>query len=338
MVLFLGACTLSIGGSSKSDGGVFISYTSGETWQAKVFVGQQEKRVVTIGGYDASFLAFDPKDTQTIYFVSRSNGIFRTTDGGERWESTTLNTGGYAALAIDPDNTSIMYAAQGGTVLKTVDGMKTWSTIYLETRPKQSVNGLAINPEQPNIIYATTQNSILKSEDFGTTWRQLSWEATQPTQRILISKRDPHTLYVYVKDYGFYKTTNDGETWVDISEGLQPFSGGKNALWIDFHPLTDRLTLGTNYGILSSTDGGITWTAVENIIRERELPIKTVVVNPANTREIYFTVRNVLYKTVDGGATWKTLDTIPTTRTIASLYVSPHDPASLLAGTEPPPK
>ncbi len=332
--ILLTGCTLSLKKASPPDGGVFISLNSGETWSAKTFIGQQNKTIITIGPLDASFLVFDPKNAQKIYFVSRTNGVYRTLDRGEKWEATPLRSSTYLALVVDPSNTDVLYAAQGTTISKSIDGMKTWTTIYVESQPHETITALAIDSFNPSKIYATTQSSVLKSEDAGVTWRTLNWKGTQAAQ-LLISAKDSRTLYLYATNYGFYRTTDGGETWQDLSAALNAFTGSKSVLWIDFHSDTEFMALGTPYGILTSSDGAATWQPISTLFPFGSVPIRVVAVNPTNRKEIFFAVGNILHKTVDGGVTWKTIKTVPTSRTIGSLYISAFSQDVLFAGTVP---
>lgn len=315
-----------------ADGGFFVSYNSAETWEAKNLISQSEAGTVTISTLDSADIVFDPQDPLIMYFISRSNGIYKTIDGGEIWSPTTLSAGSYSALTIDPNNSDIIYAAQGVTVLKSVDGMDTWATIYVETRTRQTITSLIVDSFDPSIIYASTQNFVIKSEDFGTTWRSLDWIGNFAT-KMYMSKKDTRTIYLYSLNYGFFKTTDGGKTWSDLSAGLVGYIGSNRINWIDFHPQTERLTIATYYGILTSTDGGETWIPIETLIPYGSLPIQAVVISTSNSNEIFFTVSNVLHKTVDGGKTWKTIKTIPTTRTVSSLYMSRSEPSTLFAGT-----
>jgi hypothetical protein len=77
--------------------------------------------------------------------------VFKSTDGGATWSSTSL-TRTVWALAIDPQNPNILYAGteRWGRVFKSTDGGATWSGTSLT----RTVWALAIDPQNPNILYA----------------------------------------------------------------------------------------------------------------------------------------------------------------------------------------
>ncbi|HCM67773.1 MAG: hypothetical protein A2898_04245 [Candidatus Kerfeldbacteria bacterium RIFCSPLOWO2_01_FULL_48_11] len=331
VVLLVSACTLGQR-TPAPNGGVFVSYNAGETWEAKTLVQVTEKGAVTIGPYDMGSLIFHPTDPQIMYFITTQNGVYRTVTGGDQWELTTLSTGAITSLALDPLNPGIVYAAQGGTILKSVDSMATWSTIYVEARPLQTIMSIAIDPSDPSKIYAATQQFIIKSQDFGTTWSFLEWKGTQ-ARKLWISSKNPNILYVLASNYGFYKSSDGGNSWQDLSSGLALFQRSQSISWVDFNPQTERFTIATGYGILTSTDGATSWQQIDTLIPSATIQIQAVVINPDNDREIIFSINNVIHKTVDGGKTWKTLATVPTSRFISHMYHSPHDSSILYVGT-----
>ncbi|MFA6908955.1 MAG: YCF48-related protein [Patescibacteria group bacterium] len=329
----LSGCTLAFRKTPPADGGIYRSENSGETWDAKNFVGVQNNRAVTIGGLDLSELVFDPRDPLKAYFVSRGGGVWRTSDGMEHWERTTLAAGTYSGLSIDFQNTDIMYASQGTTLVKTVDGMKTWSTIYIETRPKEALTSVLVDHTDPSHVYLATTTSVLKSDDYGTTWRTLSWTGSKAA-KLYMSRLDNRVIYLYALNFGFYKTTDSGETWIDISAPLDAYPKARTINSVDFSPFSERITIATGYGILTTVDSGVTWTPIETLIPFGSVSIRAGIINPVNPNEIIFAVNNVLHKTVDGGQTWKTIKTIPTSRPIASLYFAPYDRSILFSGTQ----
>lgn len=331
-ILLLSACTLGTGKRVPLDGGFYISVNAGETWESRSLVAQLERSTVTLSPYDASYMVFHPKDALAFYFISRANGVYKTTNGGLNWEATPLTNGLYTAFVIDSQNTDTLYAAQGTTIIKSGDAGNTWTPIYIETRPSQTITSFVIDPANSEILYASTQKSVIKSNDAGTTWQPLTWAGTN-AQRLLMSKRNPDTLFLYDANYGFYSSADGGTTWIDHSASLSSYPGSNVVNWIDFDPLSDRLTIATNYGVLVSTDAAQSWTPLGSLIPFGSVPIKTAAINPTNTNEIYFTVGNVIYKTVDGGQTWKTLQTVPTSRSIGSLYISKFNSSVLFAGT-----
>ena len=108
-----------------------------------------------LGGYIKS-LAIDPANTNIIYAVTLSDGIFKSTDSGSSW--TAINKGlpydvgslgGVGSLAIDPTNTNIIYAGTYSGVFKSTDGGASWTKTGLAF-----ISSLVIDSKNTQTIYA----------------------------------------------------------------------------------------------------------------------------------------------------------------------------------------
>ena len=336
MAILLTGCIQIKKSTSATDGGIFKSINFGESWKQKVTVLQEEKGIQTIANVNIRFMVFDPRDKNTIYLVTEGAGIFKTVNSGEDWQPTTLSSGTYKSLSIDYLNNNVIYATDGNKIIKTVDGMETWQTIYNETRPGQELVSLIVDPFKFGIIYAATTSSIIKSSDYGNTWQLLSWQEPN-ISGLYLSQKNANVLYA-LTNKGLYKSTNAGLTWVDINEGLKNFEGALTIYWLTFYEKTEDIILGTAAGILRSLDGGRSWTVIPTLFDFKKVPIKTVIFNPNNLNEIIFAVNNVLHKTSNGGKTWKSLKSVPTSRIINYLVADPYHEDIIYSGTVKPKK
>src|SRR4029077_16210723 len=128
----------------------------------------------------------------TVYAVASNTGITKSTDGGVSWSAantglhmTLTPTGSYpnvSVLAIDPQNTSTLYAATNSCcptvagVLKSTDGGASWTPTGsgLPSTPGGffPVRSLAIDPQNSGTVYAGTALGIYKSSDGGGSWSE----------------------------------------------------------------------------------------------------------------------------------------------------------------------
>jgi len=348
LVFILSGCVTSKN-KTLTDGGVFKSVDSGETWEQKIFVSQDKKTTKTIGNVSTLFIKFDPIDKEKIYLSSHGSGVFRTTNGGRQWQPTTLGSGTYVDLSIDSRNTGVIYATAGGSIIKSVDDMNNWHTIYVETRPKYTLVSVIVDYYDPSTIYAATTQGLLKSADYGNKWKSLDWDVSTQggINKIFLSKKRTGNLYVVTSKGLIYNTKNDGEDWEALYEGIikEEIKGKirreKLSLAIRdiyFDPLTEYFYLTTDYGIVKSFDGGTSWQAVETIIPFNNRIIEYATYDPTNTNNIFFSVKNVLYKSRDGGKTWKTLKSVKTSRTINFILINPKNHKTMYIGTYKAPK
>jgi photosystem II stability/assembly factor-like uncharacterized protein len=114
------------------------------------------------GFYDAEILAIDGQNPSTVYakaVVAGSDGpsggwLFKTTNGGASW--TAVNSGlpnNVTALAIDPQNSSMVYAGTGSGVFRSSDAGTNWVAVN-SGLTTLSVTTLAIDSQSPGTVYA----------------------------------------------------------------------------------------------------------------------------------------------------------------------------------------
>jgi photosystem II stability/assembly factor-like uncharacterized protein len=200
-------------------------------------------------------------------------------------------------------------------------------------------------PSQPNVFYIGVNNGgVWKTTDFGHTWKPIFDE--QPTGSIgdvVVSLSNPNVIYVgsgeglqrpdlSVGD-GIYKSTDAGKTWTNIGlKNAQQIGGlaidptNENRLFVAAlgHPY------GANEerGVYRTVDGGKTWERV--LYKDENTGAVQVAIDPNNSNIVYADMwagrqgpwengswngkESGLFKSIDGGTTWKKLTTgLPTT-------------------------
>jgi len=329
----VGAGCISIRTSKTVDGGVFRSDDSGENWVQKVFIRQEKKKVISINNANIGTMVFHPDDKNIIYLGTLEDGLYRSKDRGEQWESFGLTSGSFATISIDPKTPTIVYTATGSSILKTSDDGQTWETIYLEPR-NQKITSVNVDLYDPSRVFASTfAGEIIQSTDYGETWTTLS-SIQLEINRLYLNPIDTRIIYAVTNGQGIYRSTNAGENWESLNTDLVTHNGATIINWLDF---TDKdpgiLYLATNYGLFKSSNGGIDWEPITTLFSFGSVPIKTVAVNPDNQSEIWFTIGKIVHKTTDASATWKTIETVPSNRTITILEIDPENPQTLYAGT-----
>ncbi len=184
------------------------------------------------------------------------------------------------------------FGAVGGGVWKTVNAGQTWTPIF-DKQPIASVGSLAVAPSDPNVIYVGTGeasirsditfgNGVYKSTDAGATWQHIGLDDTRHIGRVLIDPKNPDVVFVAALGHAY----------------------GPNEM----------------RGVFRSTDGGRTWTKV--LYKDANTGAIDLAFDPDDSRIIYATLWNAhrppwstyapvqgpgsgLYKSSDGGSTWK---------------------------------
>jgi photosystem II stability/assembly factor-like uncharacterized protein len=222
---------------------------------------------------------FDPKLFQELHW--RLIGPFR---GGRG-----------VAISGVPGQPNLFYMApNNGGVWKTTDFGRTWNPIF-DDQPTGSVGALAIAPSNPEIIYVgsgeglrrpdlSTGDGMYKSTDGARTWQHLGLRDGQQIAAILVDPRDPNRVFVAVLGHPY----------------------GPNA----------------ERGVFRSTDGGLTWQKV--LYKDENTGAIDLAFDPSNLQIVYADMwasrrppwttgggyngpGSGLYKSTDGGTTWRQL-------------------------------
>ena len=338
LLLFTGiSCnTVSLSTNKAADGGVYKSLNRGEVWEQKVFVEKVKKKINTIANVNVKRFVADPEDSRVVYLITREFGLWKTTDGAERWFAI-YQGGSISSLALNARDTTRLYMAVGNRITTSGDGGNTWEEIYLEPRSNVSITSLLINlNDARHIIASTSAGDILESRDEGGSWKVV-YRFDVPVQGLL---QLPKSSYIFAttQNQGIWRSTDEGKTWKSLSEPLKEFPGAlENKLLIPDPATPNALLLATVYGIFRTTNNGDAWQSLPLISKPGTIEILSLAVNPKNSSQIYYAVPQALYASGNGGARWATL-ALPSGRLPTALSVDAYNPDILYLGVTNPKK
>ena len=190
-------------------------------------------------------------------------------------------------------------------------------------------------------------DSLLKADTFsGLAWRGLGPAATSGrVGDVAVHPRERNTWYVAVASGGVWKTENAGITWSPIFDAQGSYSIGCVTLdprdplvvWVGTGENNSQRSVGYGDGVYKSVDGGKSW---ENVGLKASEHIAKIVVDPRDSRVVYVAAQGPLwsgggdrglYKTDDGGKTWKQILKIDEHTGVTDLAIDPRNPDVLLA-------
>ncbi len=276
-------------------------------------------------------IVFDPQNGEIAYAAVWNGGIYRSVDGGKSWLLFVhINkVGGFVgSLAIDPVNSSIIYAAGNG-VYKSEDGGETWQDINPEIEPINA-RDILIDVKNTNTIFVGSETGIYKSINRGSDWSSIDNGLTNLNiQSLTIGSSNPQVLYAGSWEKALiFKSTNGGAAWSVVYSG----STGANIRRTAVSPVNADIAFAsdTDVGLLKTTDGGETWAKVSNYCAD------DIAFDPIASNIIYINSHlEGIVKSVDGGSTWAYFaDGFTYGGHGSTIAISPSDNGIILVGTE----
>ncbi len=298
------------------------------------------------------------------------------------------------ALAIAPSNDKIVYAGTGegalsgdsyfgNGILRSTDGGETWKHVSDDYFEAVSISALVVDPSDANHLYVSvlrgrggarrttpTDHSrfgIWESRNGGEKWKLLKeakLESNGATD-IAIDPRNPRNLYASFWGDAIYKSTDGGDHWAPIMNGLPAgadfaalpsrFSiaishpAGKGAVLYAGFDWVDAKGVDHPARVFKSTNEGALWTMlpagtgddkVEDYCGGQCWYDNVIEVDPGNTNIVYAAGQfdygigsGGIFRSDDGGTTWKNLgwDQHPD---FHALAFDTKNPAHILIGSD----
>lgn len=270
-------------------GRIFRSADSGAKWipaQQTPDMGNIGKSAVARAGDDA-------------LVIGAGNFIFRSARGArfEKVKSASIQV--WSIRFLDP----LVGVAVGdkGTIQRTVDGGKTWTTV--ESGTKRLLDGVAFSDDKHGIAVASPANptatgpGMVRTEDGGLTWHAQPCEICGNVGLADVTML-PSQIGMAVGGRGaVIKTTDGGRSWTKLNHGLT-----SGLLWsVALVDANTAIVVGTQGMILHTRDGGATWTR-----RESGTPLWLTGVAFADaSRGLIVGKAGTILTTADGGLTWR---------------------------------
>jgi photosystem II stability/assembly factor-like uncharacterized protein len=307
-----------------NNGGIWKTTDYGRTW-VPVF---DQQSTGSIGD-----VVVTPSDPNIIYAgsgeglqrpdLSVGNGIYKSTDAGKTWTHLGLSDGQQVGgLAIDPHDPNRVFAAVLGHpygpnkergVYRTTDGGKTWQQVLYKDENTGAIQ-VAIDPQHPNIVFADLWAG-----------RQGPWENG--------AWNGPGS--------GLYKSTDGGNTWTHLTKGLPTVEQGLGRIGFCIAPgnpnrMYATVDAGKYGGMYRSDDAGESWASISNDGRYwgRGSDFAEVKADPKNA-DIVYTANVVVWKSTDGGNSWKDFRGAPGGDDYHRIWIDPeHTNVMLIASDQ----
>lgn len=314
-------------------------------------------------------------DISTYYMGTTGGGLWKTDDMGITWRNISdgyFKTGSVGAVAVSESDPNVVYVGMGehairgvmthygDGVYKSTDAGKTWKKIGLDLT--QQISRIAIDPKDPNVVFVAAQGAIygksqdrgvFKSVDGGATWKKVLFvDDKTGCVELSMDMNNPRVLYAAMNEYGrlpwkvisggegsgLYKSTDSGETWEKIQNGL-PKELGKMAVAVS-RSNSDKVYLLLESdsdkelgGLFVSNNAGKNWTRVTNDHRliQRAWYYIELFIDPKDENTIYVLSAPAL-RSLDGGKTWENLS--GTHGDFHDLWINPNNPKNMVIAND----
>ena len=302
-------------------GGVWKTENSGTTW-SPIFDDQ--------ASYSTGCITIDPNDPARIWVGSGENvggrhvgygdGVYLSPDSGATWKNMGLkNSEHISKIVVHPNNSDVVWVASQGPlwkkggergVYKTTNGGKNWKRV-LGNSEWTGATDLLIDPNDPQILYAAT------------------WDRHR-------------TVAAYMgggPGSGIHRSTDGGETWEKLSNGLPKSNMGKIGLALS--PQKSNVVYAaieldrTQGGVYRSADGGSSWSKMSDTVSGGTGPhyYQELYASPHKFDRLYLMNVRVL-TSEDGGKSFTQLKEEKKHSDNHALIFKKDDPNYLMIGTD----
>jgi len=162
---------------------------------------------------------------------------------------------------------------------------------------------------------------------------------------IAVNPNNTSQYYLAVASGGVWKTNNTGNTYTPIFDGQGSYSIGcvtidpnnENVIWVGTGENNNQRSVAYGDGVYKSEDGGKNW---KNMGLKTSEHIGNIIVHPKNSNIIYVSAYGPLwsdggergvYKSIDGGLTWKRILHISDDTGISEIVMDPRNPKVIYA-------
>jgi len=247
----------------------------------------------------------DYRKKNVYYMATTGGGVWKSDDAGQFWQNVSdgfFKRSSVGAIAVAPSDSNVIYVGMGETtirgnvshgdgVYKSTDAGKTWQNVGLGNI--RHIGRVVIHPTNPDLVYVaafghahgpTAERGVYRSKDGGKTWDNVLHVSDRAGANFLAmdsnnartlyacfweAERGPYYLNSGGPDSGIWRSTDGGDTWEEVTSKPGMPEGIKGKMEVAISPQPGRV-----------------WAIIE--------------ADPE-------TKSNGVYRSDDGGETWKQL-------------------------------
>jgi photosystem II stability/assembly factor-like uncharacterized protein len=311
---------------------------------------------------------------ETVYVGAATGGLWKSTDGGFTFAPLFDDqpVASIGAVALDPHNPDVVWVGTGEAkprnsvsvgngVYKSLDGGRTWQHLGLDKT--EHIARILLDPTDSQVAYAgalgqvwgeNPERGVYKTEDGGKTWQRVLYvDERTGVAELVMDPSNPRKLFAAMWDFrrwpwafrsggpgsGLYVTYNGGADWKKATEedGLPKGDLGRIGLAIapSDPSVVYALVEAEQSALLRSSDGGVTWKAVNTDadVSPRPFYFSRIFVDPADPNRIYRLATSVTVSD-DGGRTFTTIGRRALHSDHHALWIDPRNAEHIWDGND----
>jgi len=323
-----------------ASGGVWKSTNGGTSFKA-IF----NKQVQSIGS-----ICIDQNHPDTVWVgtgevwvrnsTSVGNGIYKTTNAGEKWKNMGLkNTERIGKIIIHPKKPNIVFAAALGPlwradstrgVFKTNNGGKTWEQV-LFVDENTGCSDIIMDPKNPNHLFAGMWNfrrtayffrsggksgGVFESKDGGATWIKITQglpDGIVGRVALEVSPAYPERFYALVEseNSALYRSDNSGKDWRIVNSNSQMGERPFYFQYMKADPVDSARIYKPGFSLVVSDNAGENFESPFVGGGNVHSDIHALWISPKNNKLIYLGTDGGMYISVDKANTWRMVRNLP---------------------------
>lgn len=291
-------------------------------------------------------------------------GVFRRAADGGEWEHVLGNVQAFTVF-VHPDNPETVFAGTNDGVWRSTDRGATFKRTDFPDLRKDVWCFMTDCRDPRRMLAGASPIDVYRSDDGGRSWRKLPTPAigthckgpfASRVMRLAQNPRKPDEIFAALEINGVMRSNDGGESWTDCSDGLiklaelphlksKIVSDTTAEGMLDGHAVTinpadpEAAIVALRMGLFRTTDKGKTWQDME---MRRFSPItygRDVKTSPTEPNTLYAALSvaaashdGALYRSQDGGQSWKRFDKVQVHGTIMSIGLHQRDPDQVYIG------
>lgn len=349
--------------------------TAAQPFDASLFSGMRWRLIGPFRGGRSLTVTGVRGQPNLFYFGAVGGGVWKSDDAGRVWtpifDSQPIASIG--AIEVAPSDPNVIYVGSGEAdmrsdisygngMYKSTDAGRTWTRIGLED--SRQIGRVLVDPRNPNRVFVAAlghaygpnaERGVFRSTDGGKAWEKVLYKDENiGAIDLAFDSQDPQTIYaalwatrrppwnVYPPAYGpgsgLYKSTDGGNTWVQLTAHGLPSEGlGRIGIAVapNDHNRVYLIIDAKEGGLYRSDDSGQNWrrVAAEQRIWGRGWYFCNVTVDPKDPDTVYVS-NTSLYRSRDGGKSFIALKGAPGGDDYHQLWINPDDPQRMILASD----